>query len=1216
MPPSLKNIINHWLFKAFIGIVVLYLLFAYVAVNPLAKKAVPWAAKKYLHSQASVQAVRFNPWRNQLTVDGFMLRNQQGELLAGFEQLFIDFEADGVFDRAWKFNTLRLQAPETRLINKADGQHNWTDLIASLNESKTEPEPDAALPRLIIQSLAIFEGQFTYQDQRNPEHLTEKLVPIDVTLGGFSTLPNQQGNYHLAASLPEGKGTVEWQGDLSVNPLASSGTMTLSALDLPNLMALLSQSAPVTLTQGAAELSLTYTFSEETPVNDLPADNLPVADDKDNVEPSVVSQPPTFALGLNALELTVNELLAALPSGVTVAQKALTLNVPEMKAILGATTDLNLADAALQMDGLKVQARQSDDLPLTIPQMQLKEVTYDLGENRLAIGALLLDQAALKLVREQSGQLDWQSFFTIPDQPDEANQPVEAPEATGQVSETTTNDNPPIAVAPTETAPQAKPLAVVVNDVHLNHWQLHWLDQTFVEPMTVSTPTFNTHFTVTYDDAVQQISKLNINLEDVAMHSGKRTLVKLNKTDVKDGLVDIASRKLHLPLIQSNQLELPVTLWANQALNWDGVFKQHAVSASQKSAPKADQDKTAWQWEIDQYQLNDSRIMLTDASQPQPFNYHVEGLSLQVSKLSQTLNRALPVKLGFKLASGGQVNVNGKLVPSPLNAKLGLTLDQLSIKPFTHYLNQYAALELDKGQLSIQGDVAVKKQQATSVEFNGELQLSDLSILEEASKTPFLNWDAMKGEDIAFKLSPNALTIGTISLVKPVGKFLIAEDKSLNLTRVLRDNDNRPVDANTMQEGSSEQAKAGFPIRIVKVKVEAAELDFEDLSLRPQFGTHINTLNGVINGLSTDKQTQAKLGFEGKVEEYGSAKIEGALRPFEPTAATDISLHFKNLAMEKLTPYSGKFAGRKIDSGKLDVDLKYLVKDQQLTGENQIVIKKIKLGDPIQSPDAAELPLDLAIAILEDNEGVIDLNLPVKGDLNDPEFDYSGVIWKAFTGLLTKIVTAPFKVLGKLLGDGDKALDHIAFDVGKAAITPPSAEILDALAQSLQKRHNLSLAITPAYQLKEDTAAIKAQTVHDAVAAAMLEEDADNTLDGPINLSDEATQKAVKALHDKLTKKSLFKRLSDRFDELPPEYYEQALAELTDAVEVDEKTLTGLATSRGEAVVDYLTAQGVESGRMILKTPKESKKNETVFAIDLGKGAKPSVKATPVEKAL
>ncbi len=1188
MPPSLKNIINHWLFKVLISLVVVYLLFAYFAVNPIAKKAVPWAANKYLDSKAVVEAVHFNPWRNQLTIDGLTLHNQSDELLAGFEQLFIDLEADGLFQRAWKFKTLRFQAPQAQLIQKKDQQHNWSGFLAKLNETPKESEPAGQLPRLIVQSLAIFEGQLIYQDQRQAQQLAEKLVPIDFTLGGFSTLPNQQGTYHLAASLPEDKGNIEWEGDLSVNPLASTGKINLVGLDLPNVLTLLDQSAPVKLTQGEAGLSLAYIFNEKPPVSST-SDVAVQASEQSKA--TVEAQPPTFTLDLTALALNATQLSAVLPSGATVLQKQLSLNAPEIRTTFGSEKGLNLSDASLQLDDLKLQVRQSDDLPLNLPQIQVKEVAYDLAENQLSIGSVLLDQAVLKAVREQSGQVDWQSFFAIPDQPVEAVAVTETEtENTLPTSEADTNKN-----STEETLTKPKPFALAINDVHLNQWQLQWLDQTFVEPMSVSTPTLNTHFAVTFNDTAQQIKHLQVNIEDVAMHSGKQALLKLNNTELKDGLVDIKARQLTLPAIQSKQLDLPVTL-AKQSLNWDGVFKQHAKPAVQQSATKNDQTSAPWQWSIGQYQLTNSRIMLTDASQSEPFKYNIEDLSLKVSKLSQALNRSLPVALHFKLASGGQVKVNGKLAPTPLKANLAVNLDQLSIKPFTHYLNQHAALQLDNGQLNIEGDVALEQQQRTSIAFNGDLQLSELAILEEGSNAPFLNWEMMKGEDIAFKLAPNSLSIASISFVKPVGKFLIAEDKSLNLTKVLREKK-----AKTTQVEKTDTIQSAFPVRIDKVKVEAAELDFEDLSLWPQFGTHINTLNGVINGLSTDQESQAKLAFEGKVDEYGSAKIEGELRPFEPTIATDIGLHFKNLAMENLTPYSGKFAGRKIDSGKLDVDLKYLIKDEQLKGDNQIVIKKIQLGEKIESKDAADLPLDLAIAILEDNQGVIDLDLPVQGDLNDPKFDYSSVIWKAFTGLLTKVVTAPFKVLGKLLGDGDKALDHIAFDAGKADVTPPSAEVLDALAQSLQKRKHLSLVITPVYQTKEDTAALKAQSVHDAVAAKMQEKDAAQTLDGPINLSDPATQKAVKALHDKLTKKSLFKRLSDRFDELPPEYYQQALAELTNAVEVDETTLTTLATTRAEQVVKHLTEQGVDPVRMIMTNPKASDKNEMTFAIDIGK---------------
>ena len=204
---------------------------------------------------------------------------------------------------------------------------------------------------------------------------------------------------------------------------------------------------------------------------------------------------------------------------------------------------------------------------------------------------------------------------------------------------------------------------------------------------------------------------------------------------------------------------------------------------------------------------------------------------------------------------------------------------------------------------------------------------------------------------------------------------------------------------------------------IERLRIVGADAEFADLSLTPQFGTRMHDLGGVVTGLSTDPATTAQVELDGKVDEFGSARVRGSIQPFRATDFTDLKLTFRNLEMTRLTPYSGKFAGRKIDSGKLSVDLEYKIKDRQLAGENKFVVNKLKLGERVDSPDAMKLPLDLAIALLEDSNGIIDLDLPVSGSLDDPQFSYGRIIWKAIVNVLTKLVTAPFRALGKLLGD-------------------------------------------------------------------------------------------------------------------------------------------------------------------------------------------------------
>ena len=231
-------------------------------------------------------------------------------------------------------------------------------------------------------------------------------------------------------------------------------------------------------------------------------------------------------------------------------------------------------------------------------------------------------------------------------------------------------------------------------------------------------------------------------------------------------------------------------------------------------------------------------------------------------------------------------------------------------------------------------------------------------------------------------------------------------------------------------------------MRIQRLRIQNAKLDFTDLSLRPQFSAKIYELNGVVTGLSSNRDSRSQIELEGRVDEFGLARIRGVLNPFVPRNNTDVNVVFKNVDMVSASPYSMKFAGYKIAEGKISLDLQYKVRNGQLEGANQIVIDKLTLGERVDSPDALKLPLELAIAILKDSNGRIDLGLPVSGNMNDPQFSYGAIIWKAISNVLTKIVTAPFRALGSLFGISGEKLEAIDFDPGSDRLLPPEREKL------------------------------------------------------------------------------------------------------------------------------------------------------------------------------
>ena len=265
------------------------------------------------------------------------------------------------------------------------------------------------------------------------------------------------------------------------------------------------------------------------------------------------------------------------------------------------------------------------------------------------------------------------------------------------------------------------------------------------------------------------------------------------------------------------------------------------------------------------------------------------------------------------------------------------------------------------------------------------------------------------------------------------------------------------------------------------------------------------------------------------------------------------------------------------------------------------------MGEKVDSADAANLPLDLAIAILEDNDGIIDLDLPTSGSLDDPKFSYGNIVWKAIKNVLTKIVTSPFRALGSLFGADSEKLEAISYEAGSAAIAPPEQEKLKTVSQALSKRLGLAIGITPSYDNALDSRALQETMLRNKVALEMGIKLADGQRPGPIDLSNQKTQKAIDVLYDTLTKKSLLKKLASKLEKPKEGHYEEALEKLTASIEVTEPNLQALAKSRGEAIQQALVSAGITADRVHIDDPIKTKTDDktinTKLTLDV-KGAK------------
>src|SRR6185503_16293034 len=262
-----------------------------------------------------------------------------------------------------------------------------------------------------------------------------------------------------------------------------------------------------------------------------------------------------------------------------------------------------------------------------------------------------------------------------------------------------------------------------------------------------------------------------------------------------------------------------------------------------------------------------------------------------------------------------------------------------------------------------------------------------------------------------------------------------------------------------------------LPMSIGTVRIAGGSANFADFWIQPNYAVSLAGLEGTITGLDSKPGSRAQVKLDGNVDKYAPAKITGEMNILSQSAFSDITVSLKGVELSTVTPYSGRFAGYKIEKGKLTVDVNYLVENRQLKAGQHFVVDQLELGERVESPDAVHLPLKLAVALMKDRNGVIDIDLPMSGSLDDPQFRMGPLIWKAFLGLLTKAATAPFALLGSLFGGGEE-MNLIEFDAGTSALDAAAQERLASISKALTERPALQLEVPTTYSPELDGTAI------------------------------------------------------------------------------------------------------------------------------------------------
>ncbi len=609
------------------------------------------------------------------------------------------------------------------------------------------------------------------------------------------------------------------------------------------------------------------------------------------------------------------------------------------------------------------------------------------------------------------------------------------------------------------------------------------------------------------------------------------------------------------------------------------------------------------------------RVEFTDEVPERPVRIDLDVTRAALARLSSDRGAQAAVDADVRVNGGGRVAVKGTLRPRGRSGDLDLDVEGLELAPFSPYLAGALDARIDQATLGVKGHATFD---ASGPEpdwtFRGDARIDRLRMAEGERGPEILRWRSLRVDGV--DATPARTAVAAVRLLEPSLRVVVSEAGVRNLDVVLRRGAAAPPRAGdgpgggggevaapapapaTGASGASEPSPRPWSVGVVQLTRGRAS--FADRSVKPPATLDVTDLDVVVRGLSSQPRSRAQVRLDARVG-GGPVSVSGTLQPRLLGDATDLAVRGKGVDLLALGPYVGKYAGYELLKGKLDVDLRYTVRARTVDGQNLARIDQFTLGEATGSPDATSLPVKLGLAILTDRDGVIDVDLPVSGSVDDPDFSVGRMVWHAAGNLFTKLVTAPFAALGKLFGGGaGESLERVEFQAGSAALDPAAENTLGVLGKALRERPALRLEVEGAADEASDGAAVRRALAQEEVRrakwSALRARDASLSLDAVTVEPAEyprwlaAAWKAIPSQPDPAAADGKTAAPRDQKVLPAPEEMEAALAA---AVVVPPETFRELAARRAEGARDRLLAGGdLDPARVFVATGGERARKE------------------------
>lgn len=852
--------------------------------------------------------------------------------------------------------------------------------------------------------------------------------------------------------------------------------------------------------------------------------------------------------------------------------------------------DLNntlVDNISLKLQGFRIKPKTQHNDVLNIDSLHVEDVSVKPFMQDVLIKKVFLDNLHVKALRDEKGVIDWSRWFV-------------------KSESSSLNDE------------KSKPWNVKVSHVALNNISAEFDDATVSPSVTTKLNEFNFEMNdfildgskpFTYNmnlvlndkfkcassgDVKHDVLKVNSSLtcRDFDSIHYKPYILKSASKELDENDVDLKNATLDFDVsavvdedivvlnkskIILNNLQLDKKTKNKKLLSLKKLeIKSTNLELKTKAKPLGAKLKNL--------DIRLENLALVDYSISKAQTHKIDKITLNAKDIDAKEKTWLKYVLNIKLNKSGQISSKGSLRHTPLKQKGNFVLKKLSLKELSPYLQESMFANLKDGFLSIDSKVAYEKNdKKPDLHVEGGVKLEAFELSDSRTESTLMSFDTAELNSFDLKLFPSSMYIDEVNLDAFYVDAKIDENKVMNFAKLAK----KKEDENTTKADDTNASK--FAFKLMQLRMSNGTANFADYSLPIDFKTSMHDLNGNIYSISNTAGEISYINIDGEVDEYGSTKIKGSVDTANIKSFTDIGVSFRNLALNSYSGYSAQFAGYKIDKGKLFLDLEYKIYDSALVGKNSLIIKQIELGDEIKDENITTLPLGFAIALLEDTDGVIDINMPVEGNLDEPDFKYGTLVLKTFVNLIVKAVSSPFNFLGEAMGFNGDELKFANFEPAKAVILAPEREKLDNIAKMLVKKPKLSLGIASVYDEQKDTFGLQVAKLRQDV---LKRSDDKASAEMTIDVLEEILQDSIGSDKLDVLKQELEKQYPKE-EIFKVEYEKALLLKSAKTKKILPQELIDLANKRSKTLKSYLVeSKNIDRNRVVLQEVKAIKSDD------------------------